>query len=120
VAELGAAFLFGHLNIRGELRHAKYIATWIKVLKARPPPWLPKAAEYLRGFSQKLEEERHVDEPPYVKRLEDLIVQLDATFSDLEAARRKSFLARDMPLLHRRPTQSRPAGMRGFPKHKQT
>lgn len=37
----------------------------------------------------------------YVKRLEDLIVQLDATFSDLEAARRKGYLARDMPLLHK-------------------
>jgi len=37
----------------------------------------------------------------YVKRLEDLILQLDATFSDLEAARRKGYLVRDMPLLHK-------------------
>jgi len=37
----------------------------------------------------------------YVKGLEDLILQLDATFSDLEAAKRKGYLFRDMPLLHR-------------------
>lgn len=32
----------------------------------------------------------------YIKRLEDLILQLDATFS-----RRKGYLARDMPILHK-------------------
>ena len=37
----------------------------------------------------------------YVKRLEDLIVQLDATFCDLEAAGRKGYLTRDMPSLHK-------------------
>jgi hypothetical protein len=33
--------------------------------------------------------------------VEDLIVQLDATFSDLEAAKTKGYLARDMPILHK-------------------
>jgi hypothetical protein len=36
----------------------------------------------------------------YVKRLEDLIMQLDSTFSDIETARDKGYLARDMPALH--------------------
>lgn len=38
----------------------------------------------------------------YVKELEDLIIQLDATFSDLDAAVRKGYLQRDMPKLHKR------------------
>jgi antirestriction protein ArdC len=33
VAEFGAAFLCAHLGIQGELRHADYIANWLKVLK---------------------------------------------------------------------------------------
>lgn len=37
----------------------------------------------------------------YVKKLEDLILQLDSTFSDIEAATRKGYMARDMPVLHR-------------------
>jgi hypothetical protein len=37
----------------------------------------------------------------YVKRLEDLILQLDSTFSDIETARAKGYLARDMPVLHK-------------------
>jgi hypothetical protein len=37
----------------------------------------------------------------YVRRLEDLIVHLDATLSDMEAAERKGYLTRDMPALHR-------------------
>jgi hypothetical protein len=37
----------------------------------------------------------------YVKRLENLILQLDATLSDIETARAKGYLARDMPLLHK-------------------
>jgi hypothetical protein len=37
----------------------------------------------------------------YIKRLEDLILQLDSTFSDLETAKRKGYLARDMPRLHK-------------------
>ncbi len=34
-----------------------------------------------------------------LKELEDLIVQLDATFSDMEAARRKGYLTRDLKRL---------------------
>ena len=33
IAELTAAFLCAHLGIRGELRHAGYIETWISLLK---------------------------------------------------------------------------------------
>lgn len=35
------------------------------------------------------------------KDLEDLLLQLDATFSDIESARRKGYLVRDMPKLHK-------------------
>jgi hypothetical protein len=41
-------------------------------------------------------------------------VQLDATFSDIEAGRRKGYLARDMPTSATRPTQSALAAMRGM------
>ena len=34
-----------------------------------------------------------------IAELETLIVQLDATFSDMEAARRKGYLRRDLALL---------------------
>lgn len=34
-----------------------------------------------------------------IKRLEDLIVQLDSTFSDMEAANRKGYLTRDLKVL---------------------
>ncbi len=37
----------------------------------------------------------------YVKRLEDLIVQLDSTFSDIESSHTKGYLARDMAALHK-------------------
>jgi hypothetical protein len=37
----------------------------------------------------------------YVKRLEDLILQIDATLSELEPARASSGMERDMPLLRR-------------------
>src|SRR6202163_4084589 len=33
VAELTAAFLCAHLNIKGELKHAEYINNWIQLLK---------------------------------------------------------------------------------------
>jgi hypothetical protein len=35
-----------------------------------------------------------------IKHLEDLILTLDGTFSDIEASRRKGYLRRDMPILH--------------------
>jgi len=34
-----------------------------------------------------------------IVELEDLILQLDATFADIDAARRKGYLARDLPRL---------------------
>lgn len=37
----------------------------------------------------------------YVRRLEDLIVQLDSTFSDIESSHTKGYLARDMAVLHK-------------------
>lgn len=58
VAELGAAFLCGHLNIQGELRHAEYIKSWIQLLKDDDRAILTaaslasRAADYLRAFSE--------------------------------------------------------------------
>jgi antirestriction protein ArdC len=57
VAELTAAFLCAHLGIRGELRHADYIANWIELLKEYPRVMFAasskasQAADYLRSFS---------------------------------------------------------------------
>jgi antirestriction protein ArdC len=57
VAELTAAFLCAHLGIKGELRHADYIANWIELLKEYPRVMFAaaskasQAADYLRKFS---------------------------------------------------------------------
>ena len=70
----------------------------------------------------------------YVKRLEDLIVQLDSTFSDIEAAQVTSSsnlpmksegskapsLERDMPLLHKEAEAIRCRRARGIVKRGQT
>lgn len=40
-----------------------------------------------------------MDDAARLTRLEDLILQLDSTFADLEAAKRKGYLTRDLPLL---------------------
>jgi hypothetical protein len=37
----------------------------------------------------------------YVKRFEDLIMQLDSTFSDIESSNTKGYLSRDMAVLHK-------------------
>jgi antirestriction protein ArdC len=56
-AELTAAFLCAHLEIKGELRHADYIANWIELLKEYPRVMFAaaskasQAADYLRSFS---------------------------------------------------------------------
>lgn len=61
VAELGAAFLCAHLGIKGELRHADYLAIWLKLLKNdnraifTAAALASKAADYLRAFSEKVE-----------------------------------------------------------------
>lgn len=62
VAELGAAFLCAHLGVEGKLRHADYIANWLALLREddraifTAASKASQAADYLRGFSEKLEE----------------------------------------------------------------
>lgn len=63
VAEIGAAFLCAALGIKGELRHAAYVANWLKVLKEdnraifTAASQASKAADYLRSFSEVSAEE---------------------------------------------------------------
>lgn len=63
IAELGAAFLCAHLGIKGELRHADYIASWIHLLQDddravfTAASHASKAADYLRSFSEAVQEE---------------------------------------------------------------
>ncbi len=63
VAELGAAFLCAHLGVQGQLRHAAYIDSWLLLLKDDDRAIFTAAskasvaADYLRSFSEKLEEE---------------------------------------------------------------
>lgn len=62
VAELTAAFLCAHLDIQGELKHAEYVANWITLLKEdnrvifTAASKASQAADYLRAFSEQLEE----------------------------------------------------------------
>ncbi|MCC3246426.1 ssDNA-binding domain-containing protein [Methylocystis sp. WRRC1] len=62
VAELGAAFLCAHLGVEGRLRHDEYIASWLSLLKEddraifTAASKASAAADYLRSFSEKLEE----------------------------------------------------------------
>lgn len=55
VAEMGAAFLCASLGIDGQLQHAEYLASWIKVLKGdktaivRAAGAAQKAADFLLG-----------------------------------------------------------------------
>jgi len=61
VAELGAAFLCAHLGVKGELRHAGYIGSWLKLLKEDSRAIFTAAAKaseasnYLRSFSEIIE-----------------------------------------------------------------
>jgi antirestriction protein ArdC len=63
VAEMGAAFLCAHLGVQGQLRHAGYIDSWLSLLKEddraifTAASKASAAADYLRSFSEKLEEE---------------------------------------------------------------
>jgi antirestriction protein ArdC len=58
-----AAFLSAHLDLKGELRHASYISTWIDLLKEdsraifTAASLASKAADYLRAFSEPMEED---------------------------------------------------------------
>jgi antirestriction protein ArdC len=62
VAELGAAFLCAHLDVKGQLRHAEYIGNWLQLLKDddravfTAASKASRAADYLRSFSQGMEE----------------------------------------------------------------
>ena len=40
-----------------------------------------------------------MDDAARLAKLEDLILQLDSTLADIEAAKRKGYLTRDLPLL---------------------
>ena len=57
IAELGAAFLCSFLQVKGELRHASYISSWLELLENdskaifTAASHASKAAEYLRSFS---------------------------------------------------------------------
>ena len=57
IAELSAAFLCARFNIAGELRHASYIASWLRVLKNdnkaifKAAALAQKSADYLAGFA---------------------------------------------------------------------
>ena len=63
IAELSAAFLCAYLNIKGELKHAGYIASWIDLLKDddraifTASSRASQAADYLRTFSEPQQEE---------------------------------------------------------------
>jgi antirestriction protein ArdC len=58
IAELAAAFLCAFLGIEGELRHAGYIADWIRLLKEddraifTAASKASQAADFLRRFSE--------------------------------------------------------------------
>lgn len=57
IAELSAAFLCAQYQIDGDLRHAGYIASWLKVLKNdnkaifKAAALAQKAADYIKAFS---------------------------------------------------------------------
>jgi antirestriction protein ArdC len=63
VAELTSAFLCAHLGIKGELRHAGYIETWLELLRSDNRAMFTaaskasQAADYLRAFSETPENE---------------------------------------------------------------
>lgn len=62
VAEIGAAMTCATLQVTGELRHASYVESWLKVLKGDSRAILTaaslasKATDYLRSFSQPTEQ----------------------------------------------------------------
>jgi antirestriction protein ArdC len=62
VAELGSAFLCAEFDIDGDLRHAGYLANWLRLLKSDPKAIFTasaaaqKAADFLRGLALKDDE----------------------------------------------------------------
>src|ERR1019366_24516 len=69
VAELNAAFLFAHLGIRGELRHAEYIGHWLALLKEddraifTAASKASQAANFLWAFSGEVQESERPSRP---------------------------------------------------------
>ena len=59
VAELGSAMLCAHLKIDGQLQHASYIDSWLKVLKDDPKNILKASAlaQKILSFTTKEEAE---------------------------------------------------------------
>jgi antirestriction protein ArdC len=61
VAELTSAFLCAHQGIKGELRHASYIDSWLKLLRSddraifTASSKASQAADFLRGFSENID-----------------------------------------------------------------
>jgi hypothetical protein len=50
VAEMGAAFLAAKLDLKGEMRHASYIDSWVKILKEDNRALLKAASQAQRAF----------------------------------------------------------------------
>ena len=50
IAEIGSAFLCAELNIKGDLRHEGYVASWIKLLEDRPRAIFQAAAAAQAAF----------------------------------------------------------------------
>jgi antirestriction protein ArdC len=50
IAELSAAMLCGHFQINGDLRHAEYLQSWLKALKAEPKLLWKSASEAQKVF----------------------------------------------------------------------
>jgi antirestriction protein ArdC len=64
VAEMGAAYLCADHGVKGDMRHAGYIESWLKVLKGdkraifTAASKASQAAEFLHAFSEQPKEER--------------------------------------------------------------
>jgi antirestriction protein ArdC len=50
IAELSAAILCSHFRIMGDLRHAEYLQSWLKALKAEPKLLWKSASEAQKIF----------------------------------------------------------------------
>jgi antirestriction protein ArdC len=72
VAELSAAFLCAQYQIDGDLRHAGYIASWLRVLKNdnkaifKAAALAQKSADYIKAFANGEEAEQPVEESELV------------------------------------------------------
>jgi antirestriction protein ArdC len=51
IAGLSGAFLCAEFGFDGDIRSARYIASWIELLKADKRAFFAKAAYYLRGLA---------------------------------------------------------------------